>query len=230
MPPPRPYPRPPRALTLLTIAACSLPGGCDRSDAREPSTVAEVRSQELADSAAGDRAALVALPPALQQVLRLEPYLDDAYLRATPSASCLVLDADLPERLRAERRRVRMRLPDSSAVVVYVRAAAGSAALERVEIVRRPPDGEQLGFIWDSADDGTLEVRWPAELRGGTEAAPQPRGGPVPRAVRALGRRVLTLDCAPATARDTRFEAAIDSERNGPAADVRPSRSTVVPP
>lgn len=188
-----------------------------------------MRSRELADSASGDRAALAALPPALQEVLRLEPYLDDAYLRETPSAECHVLDADLPERLRAERRRVRMRLPDSSAVVVYVRAAAGSAALERVEIVRRPPAGEQLGFIWDSDDDGTLEVRWPAELRGGTEAAPQPRGGPVPRAVRALGRRALALDCAPATARDTRFEAAIDGGNDGPVTTVRPSRPTVAP-
>lgn len=172
--------------------------------------MAEVRRLELADSAAGDRAALAALPPALQQLLRLEPYLDDAYLRATPKAECRVLDAELPERLRAERRRVRMRLPDSSAVVVYVRAAAGSAALERVEVVRRPAGGEQVGFIWDGSDDGTVEVRWPAELRGGTETAPQPRGGPVPRAIRALGRRVLALDCA-SPANDARFESGLDS-------------------
>lgn len=230
MPPHRPLRWPQRVLALLTIASCSLLGACDRSDAREPSTVREVRLQELADSAAGDRAALVALPPALQQVLRLEPYLDDSYLRSTPFAECRVLDADLPERLRAERRRVRMRLPDSSAVVVYVRAAAGSATLERVEIVRRPMGGEQLGFIWDASGDGTLEVRWPPELRGGTEAAPQPRGGPVPRAVRAIGRRVLALDCAPATARDTRFEAGLDSSGEGPVTSARPPRSTRILP
>lgn len=184
----------------------------------------------MADSAAGDRAALAALPPALQQVLRLEAYLDDAYIRSAPTAECRVLDADLPERLRAERRRVRLRLPDSSAVVVYVRAAAGGAALERVEIVRRPMGGEQLGFIWDASDDGTLEVRWPPELRGGTEAASQPHGGPVPRAVRALGRRVLTLDCASAAEADTRFEAGLDNAAGSPmTTDLRPRPASLPP-
>lgn len=184
----------------------------------------------MADSAAGDRAALAALPPTLQQVLRLEPYLDDAYIRGTPAAECRVLDADLPERLRAERRRVRLRLPDSSAVVVYVRAAAGGAALERVEIVRRPMGGDQLGFIWDASDDATLEVRWPPELRGGTEAASQPHGGPVPRAVRALGRRALTLDCAPAAVLDARFEAGLDSATGAPAPTTLPSRPASLQP
>lgn len=186
--------------------------------------------QELADSAAGDRAALVTLPPALQQILRLEPYLDDSYIKATPDAECRILDADLPERLRAERRRVRVRLPDSSAVVVYVRAAAGSATLERVEIVRRPLHGDQLGFIWDSSDDGTLEVRWPAELRGGTEASTQPRGGPIPRAVRALGRRVLALDCVPPSTADAHFEAGLERGSGDSSPAARLPRSGMVQP
>lgn len=195
-------------LSLLAIAACAIWVGCGRGDAHEPSSAAELRARIVSDSAAGDRAALVTLPPRLQEVLRLEPYLDDSYLRETPGAECRELDAALPERLRAERRRVRMRLPDSSAVVVYVRVAAESGALERVEIVRRPPEGEQLGFIWDAGDDQTVEVRWPAERRGRTEVAPQPRGGPVPRAVRALGRRALILNCEPVSSGDTTFESA----------------------
>jgi len=207
-----------------------LVAACGRGDAREPSTVADVRLKELADSAAGDRAALVTLPPALQRVLRLEPYLDDAYISVTPGAECRILDADLPERLRAERRRVRLRLPDSSAVVVYVRAAAGSAALERVEIVRRPMNGEQLGFIWDASDDGTLEVRWPPELRGGTEAATQPRGGPIPRAIRALGRRVLTLECTATPAADAQFEADLERGSDDPSLTARALRSSGVKP
>ncbi len=230
MTPHRPFPLSPRVLILLATVASALVAACGRGDAHEPSTVAEVRLQELADSAAGDRAALVTLPPALQQVLRLEPYLDDSYIRATPDAECQVLDADLPERLRAERRRVRVRLPDSSAVVVYVRAAAGSAALERVEIVRRPLDGEQLGFIWDASDDATLEVRWPTELRGGTEASTQPRGGPVPRAVRALGRRVLTLDCVPPTTSDAHFEAGLERGSDTSSPRTRAPRSSMEQP
>lgn len=203
-------------VALLATMACTLWMGCGRGDAHEPSSLAELRARVMADSAAGDRAALSTLPPRLQEVLRLEPYLDDAYLRETPGAECRELDATLPERLRAERRRVRMRLPDSSAVVVYVRAAAGSAMLERVEIVRRPLHGEQLGFIWDAANDQTVEVRWPAERRGRTEVAPQPRGGPVPRAVRALGRRVLGLTCEPLADGDTAFEAELEgSARRG---------------
>ena len=196
----------------MTIAVAIAAAACGRSDAGEPSTVDELRASALADSAAGDSAALATLPPALQEVLRIEPYLTDAFLSATPGAECRVLETALPEALRAERRRVRVRLPDSSAVVVYVRVPSAGVGLERVEIVRRPLHGEQLGFIWDAGDDRTTEVRWPTDLHGRTEAAPQPRGGPVPRAVRALGRRVLALRCdGDSPAARPRFETDVDS-------------------
>jgi len=196
-------------LAPLAIAACAIWLGCGRGDAREPSSTAELRARMLADSAAGDRAALITLPPRLQEILRLEPYLDDSYIRETPDAECREVDAALPERLRAERRQVRLPLPDSSTAIVYVRVAAASGSLERVEVVRRPVEGEQLYFIWDGAQDRTVEVRWPRERRGRPESAPQPRGGPIPRAIRALGRRALVLDCEPAPA-DTALEAVLE--------------------
>lgn len=182
---------PPALALLLALAAA-----CDLGDAHEPpASVRDVRLQTLRDSAPGDSAALETLPPALQSVLRLEPYLTDRHIAATPDAECRTLGDDLPDVLVAERRRVRLRLPDSSAVVVFARADRESATLRRVEVVRRPPDDEQRGFIWRDDGDHTTEVRWPDGPSGRMETAPQPRGGPVPRALRALGRRVLVLTC-----------------------------------
>lgn len=185
-----------RAALSTVLAAAGLLAACDHGDAHEPRGVAELRAMVAADSAAGDSAALASLPPALQPVLRLEPYLTAAYLAATPDAECLVLgDDDARLTLPVERRRVRLRLPDSSALVVYVRADPASAALRLVQIVRNPVDGQQRGYIWEGESDATVEARWPRSGRGRPEHAPQPRGGPVPRAVRALGRRVLALPC-----------------------------------
>lgn len=154
----------------------------------------DLRLQALRDSAPGDSAALATLPPSLQSVLRLEPYLTDRHIAATPDAECRTLGDSLPDVLVAERRRVRLRLPDSSAVVVFARADRESATLRRIEVVRRLDD-EQRGFIWRDDGDATVEVRWPDGPHGRMETAPQPRGGPVPRALRALGRRVLVLTC-----------------------------------
>jgi len=182
------------------LALAALLGACDLGDAREPpATVHDLRVQTLRDSAAGDSAALATLPPSLQAVLRLEPWLTDRHIAATPDAECRTLGDSLPDVLVAERRRVRLRLPDSSAVVVFARADRESATLRRVEVVRRPPDDEQRGFIWRDDGDATIEVRWPDGPFGRMETAPQPRGGPVPRAIRALGRRVLVLTCEGAT-------------------------------
>ena len=186
-----------RAPTRLPIAlAVALASACDLGDAHEPpASVRDLRLQALRDSAAGDSAALATLPPALQSVLRLEPYLTDRHIAATPAAECRTLGDSLPDVLVADRRRVRLRLPDSSAVVVFARADRESATLRRVEVVRRPPSDEQRGFIWRDDGDHTVEVRWPDGPFGRMETAPQPRGGPVPRALRALGRRVLVLTC-----------------------------------
>ncbi|MFL5578139.1 MAG: hypothetical protein ACJ79S_19480, partial [Gemmatimonadaceae bacterium] len=145
-----------------------------------------------ADSAAGDSAARDALPPALAAPLAVEPYLADHYVAATTGGDCVVQEAAAAPELR---RRVHLRLPDSSALVVFARADTGTLELRRVEVVRNPVGDEQLGFVWDSDGDRTTEVRWPARGRGHPETVPYPRGGPLPRALRALGRRLLTLAC-----------------------------------
>jgi hypothetical protein len=188
-----------RALPLLlTVAALAAAGACDAGDASEPPyTLADLRARVAADSAAGDSAALATLPPALQRVLRLEPYLTDRYVASTEGADCLLLGDSVPDVVLAERRRVHLRLPDSSAVVVFVRADRDGATLRRVEVVRNPVAGEQVGFIWDGSDDTTLEVRWPNGVAGRPETARQPKGSPIPRALRALGRRALALTCPP---------------------------------
>ena len=201
----RPLARAAAAGLALLLAAC------DSGDAHEPPpSTADLRDQVAVDSAAADLAALDALPGPLQGVLRLEPYLTDRYIAATPGAECRVLGDSLPDVLVAERRRVRLRLPDSSAVVVFARVDREGATLRRVEVVRRPLGGDQLGFIWDDEDDVTTEVRWPAGPRGRTETARQPRSSPMPRAVRALGRRLLELRCPAGAALDSTAEGAAD--------------------
>lgn len=203
---------------IARARSCMLPLllalACDRGDAHEPpATVRDVRLQALRDSAPGDSAALATLPPDLQNVLRLEPYLTDRHIVGTPDAECRTLGDSLPDVLVAERRRVRLRLPDSSAVVVFARADREGATLRRVEVVRRSPEGEQRGFIWHDDGDRTIEVRWPDGTLGRTESAPQPRGGPVPRTLRALGRRVLLLTCGGADADETLESEGIDGAR-----------------
>lgn len=176
------------SFVVLLVAACGDLGG-----AREELPLAELRARVFADSAAGDSAALAALPPRLRQAMGIERHLTDSAIAASPGDSCRILPARTPAAALSERRQVHLRLPDSSAVVMFVRADADGAGLERVEVVRNPVDGQQLGWVWDARDDDTIEARWPRGPRGFIESAPQPRGGPIPRAVRALGRRVLAL-------------------------------------
>lgn len=184
------------------MALVLLGGACDSSDASEALTVEQRRALVARDSAAGDAAAFASLPRPLHRVLRLEPFLTDQYVAATDGASCVIVEPPgaggglgLPS--AGERRRVSMTLPDSTELLLNVLTDAGRVQMERVELVHAPRDGERLGYIWEGSSDQTLEVRWPPELGGGQETAPQPRGGPIPRALRALGRRVLALECVP---------------------------------
>jgi len=162
----------------LTLAACD----ANAFDARARHAAAEARA---------DSAATAAIPPGLVDVLTLDMYLRDDYLRTTEGASCVVQSAPgAPE----ERRRVRAPLPDSALVIVYVRSATDTAP-RRVEVLRRAGSGEQIGVAWTADENDVAVVRWPNGLDRPPEQGVYPRGGPLPRVLRALGRRARALSC-----------------------------------
>lgn len=101
---------------------------------------------------------------------------------------------------REERRRLRGTLGDGVRVVLFARATRDRWALRRVELVRRARDGRQRGFVWDGEGDAVRAVEWPAGAGRPAEVTTLPRGGPLPRALRALARRLLALPCAPRAA------------------------------
>jgi len=169
-----------RLVALLAAVLGATSAACDES-------AAAARREAAADSAAR-----ATLPPSLAEPLAVDAYLTDAYIAATPGASCVVQSAPGASDVR---RRVRAPLPDSSLIIAYVRAGAGDAELRRVELLRRSYEREQIGFVWDSQDDEPSVVRWPYGLGRAPERALHPRGGPLPRVLRAMGRRLLTLRC-----------------------------------
>jgi hypothetical protein len=143
-----------------------------------------------ADSARADSVALASLPPALADAFGVRAVLTPEALRDTASVRCELL---APPNAMEPRRRLRARLADSSRTVLFVRASRGDT-IRRVELVRRERGGEQRGFIWDAATDTVQSIVWRVGARR-PEVSTLPRGGPVPRALRALGRRLLALPC-----------------------------------
>ncbi len=175
------------ALAALAVVACR---EVPRAEAARTSY-----AQIAADSAHADSAAFDALPDALGAMLDVRGLLEDPPSAPLALSECLVLD----ERREGElRRRLRLKLADSSTVVLYAAADRTSGALERVEFVRRTPREGQRGILWDGAGDRTTSVWWTETDRGirRPDRGPIPRGGPVPRALRALGRQLLTIPCA----------------------------------
>jgi hypothetical protein len=87
----------------------------------------------------------------------------------------------------------------AEALVLYAVADADTGTLERVEFVRRRANQGQRGIVWERERDRTLSTWWretPWGLSRRVERGEIPRGGPVPRAMRALGRQLLTMPCA----------------------------------
>ena len=100
---------------------------------------------------------------------------------------------------REVRKRLRGKV-DGRVAVLFARADRASGVLNRVELVRRPAAGGQRGYIWDRAEDETKSVEW--KPGGGTpETYALPEGTPAPRALRALGRRLIVLPCTGVQAR-----------------------------
>lgn len=191
-----------RRAGLVTIAALVVlaPIAAAVLVAREVPTMPASRpsfTTLAADSAAGDDAALAALPEGLRPLFAVRALLDEDAARALPLHECRELAATAETGVR---RQLRLRLPDSSITVVYAVADPEDGALERVEVLRRTPGNGQRGFIWDARRDRTTSVWWfenPRAMRRlREERGTIPRGSPVPRAVRALGRQLFAVPCA----------------------------------
>jgi hypothetical protein len=164
--------------------------------ARAPAAAGLTVFERLAaDSAIADAAAFASLPRGLSTLLDLREELVPESLTVANEAECVVLER---QRRGEEQRRLTMRLADSSTVVLFVIAEDSTGALERVEFIRRLPRSGQRGLTWDAKRDLTTSAWW-TEPQAGVRRRPDrgdiPRGGPVPRALRALGRRLLTLPC-----------------------------------
>lgn len=150
-----------------------------------------------ADSAAGDAAAIAALPAGLRALFDVGAHIAGAGATdALPLRECVQLPATADSGLR---RRLQLRLPDSSVAVLYTVADPDDGTLERVEFLRRLPRAGQRGFIWDATRDRTTSVWWFESPRGmrrtREERGTIPRGSPLPRAVRGLGRQLLVAPC-----------------------------------
>ncbi|MHB1297989.1 MAG: hypothetical protein ACYC0B_05605 [Gemmatimonadaceae bacterium] len=185
-----------RTAALVACATAAATAGLVLG-ARAPEAAAAVSPIErlVADSAVADSAAFASLPSALTTLLDIRTVLTPQALAAPARAQCSTL-AEF--RHGEERRRLRVVMPDSGTVILYAAADEGSGALSRVEFVRRTPGAGQRGLVWNARLDATSSMWWSEPRRGGERQAERgniPRGGPVPRVLRALGRQLLTLPC-----------------------------------
>lgn len=185
------------ALVVATpVVAAWLVGRGVREAAASPTPFARLR----ADSASADSAAWATLPEGLRASFALHDLLGSAAAGSLPLYECIQLPGRRDDEIR---RRLQVRFVDSSAAVLFVIADREHGALKRVEFVRRTPRVGQRGFIWDGVRDRTTSIWWFEGARGLSrrdERGDVPRGGPIPRAVRGLGRQLLV---APCTASDT---------------------------
>ena len=177
---------------MLRVASLFLLLACARERNDERDTAAAQNAESLVrDSAAADSVALATIPERLRPDFDIQSQVTRDALRDSVSAYCQPLsdrdDAEVRKRLRGE-------WPRGHLTVLFVRADRASGALRRVELVRRPPQGAQRGYIWDGDSDQTTAVEWTAGRRD-PETYTLPPGTPAPRALRALGRRLLVLPC-----------------------------------
>lgn len=181
------------AFALTSIGAIGGIGAC-----AGPPEAAAARTpfeQLAADSAVGDSAALAALPPALSEWLDVRALLTAEAQASVELAECQQMESPDPS---LTRRRLRLRMEPSEALVLYAVADADTGTLERVEFVRRRANEGQRGIVWERERDRTHSTWWretPWGLSRRAERGEIPRGGPVPRAMRALGRQLLTMPC-----------------------------------
>lgn len=184
------------ALVLLTVVSPVIAGVAVHRAIPEAHAAGDPYAALAADSSHADSAAFAALPSGLIGLLDVRAAIaDDSAARSTLHECIQTAGRDATEL----RRRLQLRFADSSAAVLYAVVDRTSGALDRVEFIRRTPRAGQRGFIWDRRRDRTTSVWWfetPRGLSRRDERGDLPRGGPVPRAVRALGRQLMTVPCA----------------------------------
>lgn len=173
------------------LAACALVAGACQGPPRAEAALSPVE-QLAADSSAGDSAAFATLPEPLLEFLDIR-----TELAALPGERirCAILP---PQRTSEERRRLRIRFDDQSSALLYAVSDEASGSIHRVEYIRRVPGQGQRGLIWDGERDRTTSTWWTETAWGlsrRVERGEMPRGGPLPRALRGLGRQLLLLPC-----------------------------------
>lgn len=200
------------ALVLLTAASPIIAGVAVHRAVPEAHAAGNPYASLAADSSHADSAAFAALPSGLIALLDVRDAIVADSSAEVTLHECIQGDGRDVAELR---RRLQLRFVDSSAAVLYAVVDRASGALDRVEFIRRTPRAGQRGFIWDRRRDRTTSVWWfetPRGLSRREERGDLPRGGPVPRAVRALGRQLMTVPCA-------------DSSTNSPMNPISGSRN-----
>lgn len=180
-------------IRTAVLTACALAAGACEGLPRAEAALSPVE-QLAADSSAGDSAAFATLPEPLLEFLDIRTALATL---PRERARCAILP---PQRANEERRRLRIRFADQSSALLYAVSDEQSGSIRRVEYIRRVPNQGQRGLIWDGERDRTTSTWWTETSWGlsrRVERGEMPRGGPVPRALRGLGRQLLLLPCEP---------------------------------
>ncbi len=185
------------ALVFGTVAAPILAAVLVSGSAREAVAAPSAYARLAIDSALADSSAFAALPRRLRALLDVRPAIEHvATPMPLPLHECIQYRGAESGQVR---RRLQLRYPDSSAVVLFAVAREEDGALERVEFIRRTPREGQRALTWEARRDLTMSVWWfeyPIGRIRREERGEIPRGSPVPRAVRALGRQLLVATCA----------------------------------
>lgn len=189
------------ALVLGTVAAPIIAAVLVSRSAREAVAAPTAYARLAIDSALADSSAFTALPRRLRALLDVRPAIEHvATPMPLPLHECIQYPGEASGQVR---RRLQLRFPDSSAVVLFAVAREQDGALERVEFIRRTPREGQRALTWEAQRDRTISVWWfeyPIGRIRREERGEIPRGSPVPRAVRALGRQLLVAPCADSSA------------------------------
>ncbi|HYC53142.1 MAG TPA: hypothetical protein VEB19_18705 [Gemmatimonadaceae bacterium] len=189
--------------TIMTVALACAVGGCREGasgsrlgqlaeSARVNSALgpppATSPASLLKDSAAADSAALASLPDGVRPDFDVDSRLARARRGHADHGTCReISDSTAPD----IRKRLRVQEEDSL-LILFVRADRRSGILKRVELLRRSGEQPQRGWVWDADRNETESVEW----SGGTQQSyVVPAGTPTPRALRALGRKLLVLEC-----------------------------------